>query len=47
MVVGGEGGGVVPVHFQTKLSVKIVFSCPNVFKLSYGCPKTLQLRKDD
>lgn len=44
--VGGEGG-VIPVHFQTKLSVEIVFSCPNELKLSYGCPKTLQLRKDD
>ena len=25
---GGEGGGVIPVHFRTKLSVAIVFSCP-------------------
>ena len=38
---------VIPVHFQTKLSVEIVFSCPNEFELSYGCSKTLQLSKDE
>ena len=38
---------VIPVHFQTKLSVEIVFSCPNEFKLSYGCSKPLQLSKDE
>ena len=25
----GGGGGMIPVHFRTKLSVEIVFSCPN------------------
>lgn len=38
---------VIPVHFQTKLSVEIVFSRPKEFKLSYGCSKTLQLSKDE
>ena len=38
---------VIPVYFQIQLSVEIVFSCPNEFKLSYGCLKTLQLRKDE
>ena len=27
-VKGGGRGGVIPVHFRTKLSVSIVFSCP-------------------
>ena len=44
---GGGGGELIPVHFQTKLSVEFVFSCPNEFKLSYGCSKPLQLRKDE
>ena len=26
---GVGGGGMIPVHFRTKLSVEIVFSCPN------------------
>ena len=47
VVVKWRGGGVIPVHFQTKLSVEIVFSSPNEFKLSYGCSKTLQLSKDE
>ena len=52
-VVKWRGGGgasdtsPLPIHFQTKLSVEIAFSCASEFKLSYGCPKTLQLRKED
>ena len=45
--VKGEAGGMIPVHFQTTFSDEIVFSCLNEFKLSYGCSKTLQLRKDE
>ena len=47
MVVKWRVGELIPVHFQTKLSVEIVFSYPNEFKLSYGCSKPLQKRKDE
>ena len=28
-VKGGGRGGMMPVHFRTKLLVEIVYSCPN------------------